>query len=181
MLGTWRCFTSFRSDPACLLNHYLPLLVVISHVRELISAVPFLEYKNGLPAKNAVALPVIVFDRLCIPKTSLHFRAKDRVVFLHEIGFRHAAASVGERKLCHRGDRFPVLVRHRRFKLRPERRKRFGVLLNAGAFDRCHRDHQRESRCEEQFHCFFCYVPNYRRLLIHATTFDSHFINVAGT
>jgi len=66
----------------------MSILVVFSHVRELIPAVSFLEYKNRLPAKHAVAVPVIGFDRFRIPKTSLHFRAEDRVAFLHEIGFR---------------------------------------------------------------------------------------------
>ena len=42
------------------------LLVVFSHVRELISAVPFFEYKTGVTAKHAVALPIIGFDRLAL-------------------------------------------------------------------------------------------------------------------
>ena len=67
---------------------FVPLLVVLSHVCELIPAVPFLEPEDGLPAKYAVALPTFGFDRLRIPKTSLHFRAEDRVAFLHEISFR---------------------------------------------------------------------------------------------
>src|SRR5437016_11262800 len=112
----------------------VPFLVVLSHVCELISAISFLKYKNGLPAENAVAVPVIGFDRLRIPKTSLHFRAEDRIAFLHKIGFRQAVAQVLERKLRHRGDRFLVFARHCRFKLRPERRSR--LILNSAPFDR---------------------------------------------
>jgi hypothetical protein len=77
-----RAANQFVSHTFCFVS------VVLSHVCGLIFGVPFLEHKNGRRKKYAVALPTCIFDRLRIPKTSLHFLAENRVTLLYEISFR---------------------------------------------------------------------------------------------